>query len=103
MDRLVRNGQYYRLNGQQLFNKINSVLALCEHEPLTDPAAAAQVRPEPGGSLRHHRHRRRHFALKLSVSGTPAEDIMVFASPPLECGPGLLRRFPLSRAAAGSR
>ena len=35
--RLVRQGHYYRLKGQQLFNKLNSVLALCGHALETTP------------------------------------------------------------------
>jgi hypothetical protein len=84
-DRLVRHGQYYRLTGQQLFNKINSVLALCEHEPRTTPPPQAQFGPNPVGALTISRDAD-SLALKLSVRGTPAEDIMVFASPPQSAG-----------------
>jgi hypothetical protein len=84
-DRLVRQGQYYRLSGQQLFNKINSVLALCEHEPLTTPPPRPQFGPNPVGALTISRDAD-SLALKLNVSGTPSEDIMVFASPPQSAG-----------------
>jgi len=84
-DRLVRRGQYYRLSGQQLFNKINSVLALCEHEPRTTPPSQPQFTPNPVGALTINRDAD-SLALKLSVRGTPAEDIMVFASPPQSAG-----------------
>ena len=84
-DRLVRQGRYYRLSGQQLFNKINSVLALCEHEPLTTPPPQPQFGPNPVGALTISRDAD-SVALKLNVSGTPAEDIMVFASPPQSAG-----------------
>ena len=84
-DRLVRQGRHYRLTGQQLFNKINSVLALCEHEPLTTPPPRPQFGPNPVGALTISRDAD-SLALKLNVSGTPAEDIMVFASPPQSAG-----------------
>ena len=85
MDRLVRNGQYYRLNGQQLFNKLNSVRALCGQEPLTDPPALPNFGPNPVEALRITGSGDR-IALKLSLCGSPAEDIMVFASPPYSAG-----------------
>jgi hypothetical protein len=85
MDRLVRNGQYYRLDGQQLFNKLNSVLALCEREPLTDPPPPPKFGPNPVKAL-HINGTGGGIALKLSVSGSPAEDIMIFASPPYSAG-----------------
>ena len=84
-DRLVRQGRYYRLSGQQLFNKINSVLALCEHEPLTTPPPRPQFGPNPVGALTISRDAD-SVALKLNISGTPSEDIMVFASPPQSAG-----------------
>jgi hypothetical protein len=84
-DRLVRHGQYYRLTGQQLFNKINSVLALCEHEPRTSPPPQPRFGLNPVGALTISRDAD-SLALKLSVRGTPAEDIMVFASPPQSAG-----------------
>jgi hypothetical protein len=84
-DRLVRQGRYYRLSGQQLFNKINSVLALCEHEPRTTPPPRAQFGPNPVGALTISRDAD-SVTLKLNVRGTPSEDIMVFASPPQSAG-----------------
>jgi hypothetical protein len=84
-DRLVRQGRHYRLSGQQLFNKINSVLALCEHEPRTTPPPQAQFGPNPVGALTISRDAN-SVTLKLNVSGTPSEDIMVFASPPQSAG-----------------
>jgi len=84
-DRLVRQGQYYRLSGQQLFNKINSVLALCEHEPRTTPPPQPRFGPNPVGALTIRRDAD-GLTLKLSVRETPAEDIMVFASPPQSAG-----------------
>ncbi len=84
-DRLVRNGQYYRLKGQQLFNKLNSVLALCEREPLTVPPPRPKFGDNPVSAFDITGTGRR-FALKLTVSGSPAEDLMVFASPPYSAG-----------------
>ena len=84
-DRLVRQGQYYRLSGQQLFNKINSVLALCEHEPRTTPPPRPRFGPNPVGALTISRDAD-SVTLKLNVRDTPSEDIMVFASPPQSAG-----------------
>jgi hypothetical protein len=84
-DRLARHGQYYRLRGQQLLNKINSVLVLCGHEPRTDPPLSPSFGPNPVGPLAITRDAE-SLALMLSVRGTPAEDIMVFASPPQKAG-----------------
>ena len=84
-DRLVRQGQYYRLEAQPLFNKLNSVLALCEREPLTDPPPQPKFGPNPVRAF-DITGTGDGIALKLSVSGSPAEDIMVFASPPYSAG-----------------
>ena len=84
-DRRVRQGQYCRLTGQQLFNKLNSVLALCKHEPLTDPPPQPQFGPNPVAALAIRRDVE-SLTIKLSVPGTPTEDIMVFASPPQSAG-----------------
>jgi len=91
-DRLVRQGRYYRLTGQQLFNKINSVLALCEREPRTTPPPKPQFGPNPVGALTIGRVGD-GLALTLSVRGSPAEDIMVFASPPYSAGRGYCRDY----------
>ena len=90
--RLVRNGLYYHLGGQQLFNKINSVLALCGHEPLTDPPPQPRFGPNPVGALTIS-SAGDGLTLKLSVCGSPAEDIMVFASPPYSAGRGYCRDY----------
>ncbi len=85
MDRLVRQGQYYRLQAQPLFNKLNSVLALCKRKPLTDPPPHPKFGPNVVRAFQIT-GTGDGIALKLSVSGTPAEDIMVFASPPYSAG-----------------
>ena len=85
MDRLVRNGQYYRLEAQPLFNKLNSVLALCGREPLTDPPPQPKFGPNPVRAF-DITGTGDGIALKLSVSGSPAGDILVFASPPYSAG-----------------
>ena len=86
-DRLVRQGEYYRLKGQQLFNKINSVLVLCGHEPRSTPPPAPHFGPNPVGALTISRAAD-SLALKLRVRATPTEEIMVFASPPYSAGRG---------------
>jgi len=84
-DRVVRHGRYYRLSAQQLFNKINSVLALCHREPRAEAPPIPSFGPNPVGPLTITRDAE-SLALMLSVRGTPAEDIMVFASPPQKAG-----------------
>ena len=85
--RLRRLGQYYRLKGQQLFNKLNSVLALCDQEPLTDPPPVPSFGPNPVGVLTITRIGHA-LTLKLTLTGPVAEHIMVFASPPFNAGRG---------------
>jgi hypothetical protein len=85
--RLRRLGQYYRLRGQQLFNKLNSVLALCDQEPLTDPPPVPSFGPNPVGVLTITRAGHA-LTLKLTLTGPVAEHIMVFASPPFNAGRG---------------
>jgi hypothetical protein len=92
LGRLRRLGQYYRLNGQQLFNKLNSVLALCDQEPLTDPPPLPKFAPNPVGVLSITRVGYA-LTLKLSVTGPVAGDIMVFASPPFNAGRGYCSDF----------
>jgi len=71
--RLRRLGQYYRLNGQQLFNELNSVLALCDQETLTDPPPLPKFGPNPVGVLTITRVGHA-LTLKLTVIGPVAED-----------------------------
>jgi len=85
--RLRRLGQYYRVKGPQLFNKLNAVLALCDQEPLTDPPPLPKFSPNPVGPITITRVGH-ELTLKLSVSGPVAGDIMVFASPPFDAGRG---------------
>lgn len=85
--RLRRLGQYYRVKGPQLFNKLNSVLALCDQEPLTDPPPLPSFSPNPVRVLTITRVGH-ELTLKLTVSGPVAGDIMVFASPPFNAGRG---------------
>jgi len=85
--RLRRLGRYYRLNAQQLFNKLNTVLSLCDQEPLADPPPLPKFGPNPVGTLTITRVGH-DLTLKLTLSGPLAEDIMVFASPPFRAGRG---------------
>jgi hypothetical protein len=80
------------LDGQKLFNKINTVLAICGKEPLLQPPPRPEFDPNPvvaftasngpGG-----------IALMLSLSKAPAEDIMLFASPPCNAGRSYCSNF----------
>ena len=82
-----RLGQYYRVKGPQLFNKLNSVLALCDQDPLTDPPPLPSYSPNPVGGFTITRVGY-ELSLKLTLSGPFAGDIMVFASPPFNAGRG---------------
>jgi hypothetical protein len=80
------------LDGQKFFNKINTVLAICGREPLLEPPPRPEFGPNPvvaftatngpGG-----------IALMLSLSKKPAEDIMLFASPPCNAGRSYCSNF----------
>jgi hypothetical protein len=85
MGRLVRKGKYYRLNGQQLYNKINSVLALLGRAAVTDPPPLPRFGENPVEAFQITGTGDR-LALKLTLSGAPTEDLMVFASPPYSAG-----------------
>ncbi|MCX6930134.1 MAG: hypothetical protein NT154_44020 [Verrucomicrobia bacterium] len=80
-----RLGQSGKLDGQKLFTKLNLVLATCGREPLLDAIPCGQFTPNPVAAIRISTIDDR-FELKLKVHGTPAEDIMVFASPPCNAG-----------------
>jgi hypothetical protein len=80
------------LDGQKLFNKINTVLATCGREPLLEPPSRPQFGPNPVVALTASNDRG-GIALKLSISQPPAEDIMVFASPPCSAGRSYCSNF----------
>ena len=73
------------LKGQQLFNKINSVLALLGRERRTDPPPEPRFGPNPVDEFTIT-GAGKTLALKLRVSRPLVEEIMVFASPPLSAG-----------------
>jgi len=85
LPRRVRKGRFYRLHGHQVFKAINSVLALLEREPRTDPPPLPKFGVNPGLAL-EITGAGKGMALKLNVSGTPTEEIMVFGSPPWKAG-----------------
>jgi hypothetical protein len=85
LPRRVRKGRFYRLYGHQVFRAINSVLALLEREPRTDPPPEPKFGVNPRVVLKI-KGTRNGLSLKLDVSGTPTEEIMVFASPPWKAG-----------------
>ena len=85
LPRRVRNGRFYRLRGHQVFRAINTVLALLGRAPRTDPPPQPKFGLNPQVTLQI-KGAARGLALKLRVSETPTEDIMVFASPPWKAG-----------------
>ncbi len=81
----VRQGRSYRLDGHKVFIKVNSVLLLLGREPRTDPPPLPRFGPNPVGALQITAVGA-DLALKLRVNGTPAAEIMVYASPPWKAG-----------------
>jgi hypothetical protein len=80
------------LDGQKFFNKINTVLATCGREPLLEPPPRPQFGPNPVVALTASSGPG-GIALMLSLSETPAEDIMLFASPPCNAGRSYCSNF----------
>ena len=85
LPRRVRKGRFYRMLGHQVFRAINSVLALLGREPRTDPPPRPNFGVNPRITLQI-KGTSRGPTLKLSLSETPTEDVMVFASPPWKAG-----------------
>jgi hypothetical protein len=75
------------LRGQELYNKINSVLALLGRERRTDPPPEPRFGPNPVDEFTIT-GAGKTLALKLRVSGPLVQEIMVFASPPRSAGRG---------------
>jgi hypothetical protein len=80
------------LDGQKFFNKINTVLAICGREPLLEPPPRPEFGPNPVIALTAS-DGPGGIALMLSLSKTPAEDIMLFASPPCNAGRSYCSNF----------
>ena len=80
-----RLGQYGWLDGRLLFLKLNRVLATCGREPLLDPPPLPQFSPNPVEQFTISGATGR-VAFKLKLRKAPAEDILVFASPPRNPG-----------------
>jgi hypothetical protein len=85
LPRRVRKGRSHRLKGHEVFKGINSVLECLGREPRTDPPALPKFGWNPGVGLQIT-GTGDGIALKLSVSGTPTEEIMVYGSPPQNAG-----------------
>ena len=77
---------------QKFFNKINTVLATCGREPLLEPPPRPEFGPNPVVALTAT-NGPAGIALKLRLSKTPTEDIMVFASPPCNAGRSYCSNF----------
>jgi hypothetical protein len=74
-----------KLDGQKLINRLNTVLATCHREPLLDAVPRGEFGPNPvtGTKITYDTGK---LSFKLAVQHVPAEDIMVFASPPCNAG-----------------
>jgi hypothetical protein len=81
----TRKGHSYPLDGQKLYNKINSVRLLLGREPLSDPPPLPRFGTNPAITLQIT-GAGEDIALKLHLSETASEEIMVFASPPYNAG-----------------
>jgi hypothetical protein len=80
------------LDGQKFFNKINTVLATCGREPLLEPPPRPEFGPNPVVALTAT-NGPAGIALLLRLAESPAEDIMVFASPPCNAGRSYCSNF----------
>ena len=87
-----RTGQSGALTGCQLFTKINFNLAIVREEQVTEPPARPRFRKNPVGALMITNTRGK-IALKLKVSGTPAQTIIVLGYPPVSAGVSFARDF----------
>jgi hypothetical protein len=85
-------GKPHPLDGQKFFNKINTVLAICGRQPLLEPPPRPEFGPNPVVALTAS-NGSGGIALMLSLSETPAEDIMLFASPPCNAGRSYCSNF----------
>jgi hypothetical protein len=85
LPRRARKGRLYRLRGHQVFRAINTVLGLLGRKPRTDPPPPPKFGVNPGVTLQI-KGTAKGLTLKLTLSGTPTEEIMVFASPPWKAG-----------------
>jgi len=83
----VRKGRSYPLDGQKVFNKLNWVLALLGRKEEKEPPPLPKFGPNPVGAL-EITGAGRGMALKLRVSESPANEIMVYGSPPQNAGRG---------------
>ena len=73
------------LRGQELYNKINSVLVLLGRERRTDPPPEPRFAPNPVDGFTVT-GAGKTLALKLHLSAPLVQEIMVFASPPRSAG-----------------
>jgi hypothetical protein len=87
--RLGKNGH---LSGQQLFVKINCILASVGKPMVTIPPDRPQFPENPVGAL-SIANSDGAIALRLSVSGTPAVDIIVRGAAPCSQGVSFVRDF----------
>jgi hypothetical protein len=87
-----RTGQSGALTGCQLFTKINFNLAIVGEEQVTEPPPRPRFRKNPVGALTITNTRAK-IALKLKVSGTPAQPIIVLGYPPVSGGVSFARDF----------
>jgi hypothetical protein len=78
-------GQSGRLDGQKLIIRLNTVLATCNREPILDAVPRGEFGPNPVTGIKITFDAGK-LSFKLAVQHVPAEDIMVFASPPFNAG-----------------
>jgi hypothetical protein len=99
----VRLGQPHKLTGQTCYVAVNSVLARLGRAMVLDALALAQFGPNPVGALTISRGEG-GLALKLSVAGPVAEEIMVYGAPPCSAGrekPAYVKHLGLPGGARG--
>ncbi len=76
------------MRGEELYVKINRVLAMCGYERRRLPPPPPNFRGNPVKHGLKILWVKGRLVIKLGVRGTPATDIMVFGSPPRRAGQG---------------
>ena len=74
------------MRGEEFYVSINRVLTLCGYERCRLPPPPPNIRANPVKQDLRIRWVKGRLVIKLGLRGAPANDIMVFASPPRRAG-----------------
>lgn len=76
------------MRGQELYVKINRVLAQCGYERRRLPPPSPRFGPNPVTAEVKISRAQGRWVIKVGVQGAPVNDIMVFGAPPRRAGQG---------------